>query len=184
MPIHSVPLHGRTLAEYQATAPAGLRSERLWRRVQGAIPFPKQALVPWMKRSMKRRNVPSAQHCGSSFVTGYTLGDSCEAIERSPCGVTTLCKAVACRKEPREKGRESCPARAGAQGDGAGLDPDGAPEGGTVAVPHFRIRSPQQDASGQRVEMQPREVGKLFAQPWNMRWLQRPSKLLCQGRRP
>jgi len=47
----------------------------------GGPSLPLQALVPWMKRSMKRRNVPSAQHCGSSFVTGYSLGDSCEAIE-------------------------------------------------------------------------------------------------------
>ncbi len=42
------------------------------------------------------------------------------------------------------------------------------------AVPHFRIWSPQQNASGQWVEMQSREVGKLVVQPWKMRWLQRP----------
>jgi hypothetical protein len=40
-------------------------------------------------------------------------------------------------------------------------------------VPHFRSRSPQQDASGQWFEMRSREVGKLVAQPWKMRWLQR-----------
>ena len=42
------------------------------------------------------------------------------------------------------------------------------------AVPHFRIWSPQQNASGQWDDMQPREVGNLVVQPRKIRWLQRP----------
>jgi len=45
---------------------------------------------------------------------------------------------------------------------------------GGKAVPHFRIWSPQQNASGQWFDMQPREVGNLVVQLWKMRWLQRP----------
>jgi len=61
---------------------------------------------------------------------------------------------------------------------GRGGRPNGtflSPGSRHMAVPHFRSRSPQQDASGQRDEMQPREVGNFFAQPWKMRWLQRPT---------
>jgi hypothetical protein len=82
-----------------ALPPRRPKFEVIIRGIRRAIPsLPLQALVPWMKRSMTRRNVPSAQHCGSSFVTGYSLGDSCEAIERSPCGVEPSAKR-ACRKE-------------------------------------------------------------------------------------
>ena len=37
------------------------------------------------KESAKRRNVPSAQHCGNCLVTGCSLGVSNKAMERSPC---------------------------------------------------------------------------------------------------